>query len=96
MLSHCISVAFNGNGEVPRVKKKYIPMMLQFFLNPSSQQFNATLDNLSAFGHASSMITNLQKCVVYPIACDPSSLVDLLDGITCEFKAFPCKHLVRL
>jgi hypothetical protein len=48
------------------------------------------------FGHASSMITNLQKCVVYPIACDPSSLVDLLDGITCEFKAFPCKHLVRL
>jgi hypothetical protein len=69
-------------------------MMRHFFLNPSTQEISAALEILSTFGHASlGLVTNLQKLVLYQIACDPSSLVALLDGIPCEVKVFPCKYL---
>lgn len=63
------------------------------FLNPTQQEVMAIKDILTVFGEAWGLITNLNKCAVYPIRCEEINLEEIMHPFPCAIQAFPCQYL---
>ena len=46
----------------------------EIFLNPTNEEVQAVKNILCAFGNISGLITNTEKCVVYPVRCEELDL----------------------
>lgn len=46
-----------------------------------------------AFGTASGLTINLNKCAVYPIRCDGINLQEVMEPFPCQVQHFPCQYL---
>lgn len=63
------------------------------FVNPVKQEIAVISELLKVFGHASGLVVNISKSVVYPIRCKDLDLVDIMESFTCQIKSFPCTYL---
>jgi mannosylglycoprotein endo-beta-mannosidase len=63
------------------------------FLKPIKEDVQVVAYILDVFGHASGLITNRAKCVVYPIQCDGIDVAGVMEDFQCPIQAFPCKYL---
>lgn len=63
------------------------------FLNPVKEEVGVVSEILQMFGHASGLITNREKCAVYPIRCENFNIVETMEGFQCPVQNFPCKYL---
>ena len=64
----------------------------EIFLNPTNEEVQAVKNILCAFGNISGLITNTEKCVVYPVRCEELDLQHILEPFSCPVKAFPCTY----
>lgn len=58
------------------------------FVNPVREEVQVVAEILTIFGNASGLITNMGKCVVYPIRCDDINLDEVMEGFQCPIKSF--------
>jgi mannosylglycoprotein endo-beta-mannosidase len=63
------------------------------FVNPTKEELLTVADILQLFGHVSGLITNRNKCVVYPIRCEGVDTGQVMEGFQCQVKDFPCNYL---
>jgi hypothetical protein len=50
------------------------------FVNPMKEEIQTVADILSIFGSASGLITNIEKCAVFPIRCDSINMDEVMEG----------------
>jgi mannosylglycoprotein endo-beta-mannosidase len=63
------------------------------FVNPVKDEIRVVAEILAIFGNASGLITNMDKCAVYPIRCDELNLEEIMEDFQCPIQNFPCKYL---
>lgn len=63
------------------------------FLNPIKEEVQVLSYILEEFGWVSGLITNREKCAVYPIHCDHLDLAEIMEAFQCPIKSFPCTYL---
>ncbi|XP_073358986.1 uncharacterized protein [Aegilops tauschii subsp. strangulata] len=63
------------------------------FVNPVHEEIVALHRILLAFGSASDLRINEDKCVAYPIHCQQIDIADMLGGFGGSLGSFPCQYL---
>jgi hypothetical protein len=63
------------------------------FLNPLKEDMIVTQRILQVFGSISGLKENLNKCVVYPIQCGNTNLIDVINEFDGTAGSFPCQYL---
>lgn len=63
------------------------------FSRPTINDLSAIKHLLDIFGHASGLVTNMQKSSVIPIRCSNEELQVISNTLPCEVKEFPCSYL---
>jgi hypothetical protein len=61
------------------------------FINPTSQDLQATKINLHLFADASGLTTNIEKIKFYPIQCQDINIHEVL-GTDQNISSFPCSY----
>lgn len=54
------------------------------FLNPVKEEVCLVAEILDMFGQVSGLVTNRNKCVVYPIRCDLMDIEEVMEGFPCS------------
>lgn len=63
------------------------------FISPTAADIATTRNILLTFGQASGLMANIQKCGIFPIACDGLDLHSLLWQLPVPVLQFPCTYL---
>jgi hypothetical protein len=63
------------------------------FVNPVKDEIRVVAEILSIFGNTSGLITNMDKCAVYPIRCDDLNIEEIMEDFQCPIQNFSCKYL---
>jgi hypothetical protein len=63
------------------------------FLKPIKEEVQVMADILDVFGHVSGLVTNREKCAVYPIQCGDVDMVEVMAPFPCDIQSFPCHYL---
>lgn len=66
---------------------------LVLFLVPNALDMEVLKTTLSIFASASSLFTNLEKCVATPIYCSDQDRQQIMDTHACTIEDFPCRYL---
>lgn len=63
------------------------------FSRPTADDLSVITQVLDIFGHASGLVTNMQKSSITPIRCNEDELKVISNMLPCEVKDFPCSYL---
>lgn len=63
------------------------------FVNPVKEEIQVVADILQLFGVVSGLVTNRNKCDVFPIRCDGISMEEVMEGFQCQVSEFRCTYL---
>jgi mannosylglycoprotein endo-beta-mannosidase len=63
------------------------------FVNPIKEDIQVVADILVLFGKVSGLITNRDKCAVYPVQCEGIDIATVMEGFSYPIKSFPCTYL---
>jgi hypothetical protein len=63
------------------------------FLKPIKEEVQVMANILDVFGHVSGLVTNREKCVVYPIQCGDVDMEEVMAPFPCDIQSFPCHYL---
>jgi hypothetical protein len=63
------------------------------FVKPIREELHVVAEFLELFGKVSGLVTNREKCAVYPIRCEDINLNEVMEGFPYKVQCFPCNYL---